>query len=72
MKKIGLQNMSVWFGAMMVLLVFSGAVAFAFTDFMDDRLFGSRRTWFVVILAAYGVYRSFRLYQVFKQSRYDQ
>ncbi len=70
--KPGIHTVSAWFGAMMVLLVFSGAFAFAFTDLMADRLFGSKRIWFIVILVAYGIYRSFRLYQVFKQSRHEE
>lgn len=71
MKKIGF-NMPALFGAIMVLFIFSGAIAFAFTDVMEERLFGPRRTWFVVILLVYGVYRSFRLYQSLKPLRHDQ
>ena len=52
---------SMWFGIIMIILVVAGAIAFGFTDFMDDRLYGPKRSGFVVILLAYGVYRAFRL-----------
>jgi len=63
---------SFWFGALMIIIVFSGAIAFAFTDFMYDRLFGTKRTVFVFVLLAYGVYRSIRTYQGFKESRNEK
>jgi hypothetical protein len=69
--KPGMPPLSVWFGAIMVLVVLSGALAFTFTDLMSDTLFGSKRILFIVILFAYAIYRSFRLYQVFKQQRYE-
>lgn len=71
MKKIGM-NMTAISGAIMVIVVFGAAAAFALTDLMNDRLFGSRRTWFVVVLLVYGAYRSFRLYKILKPTRYDQ
>jgi hypothetical protein len=70
--KTGMQSVSVAFGAIMVLVVLSGAIAFMFTDVMSDRLFGSKRTLFVVILFAYAAYRSFRLYQVLKASNHEK
>lgn len=70
--KLGFHTLTNWFGAFMVLVVFTGAIAFAFTDFMDDRLFGQKRTLFVFILLAYGVYRSARLYQAFKQTKHER
>ena len=67
--KLGLNNLSVWFGIMMILIVVTGAVAVSFTDFMSDRLFGTKRIFFVVLLIAYAIYRGFRLYAFFKDSR---
>lgn len=64
-------SISDWFGIIMVLVVVSGAMAFAFTDMMTDRLWGSRRTFFVFLLLAYGIYRSFRLYQNYKRRNYE-
>jgi hypothetical protein len=69
--KLGLNSISVWFGMIMILLVLAGAIAFSFTDFMDDRLFGTKRFFFVLLLIAYAVYRGFRLYQIFKRSDYE-
>ena len=68
---LGLNTLSAWFGLLMVLVVFSGAAAFAFTDLMDDRLFGARRNGFILVLLAYGIYRSVRLYQGFKNTRHE-
>lgn len=68
---LSMQTLSNWFGALMVMLVISGAVAFTFSDFMIDRISGTRRTIFIFILLAYGVYRSIRLYQVFKHRNHE-
>jgi len=68
----GLNTISVWFGMIMILLVVSGAIAFALTDFMDDKLFGPKRIFFVMLLLAYAVYRGFRLKQVLKQTKYNE
>lgn len=65
-------SLSVWFGSIMILLVLSGAFAFTFTNFMDDRLFGARRTLFIFILVAYAIYRIFRLFQTLKQNRHEE
>ncbi|MBX3164975.1 MAG: hypothetical protein KF900_10890 [Bacteroidetes bacterium] len=59
---------SFWFGAIMIVLVTSGAFAFTFTNFMDDRLFGTKRVVFILILIAYAIYRGFRLYHLIKNS----
>lgn len=69
--KLGLNTISLWFGIIVVLLVLSGVFAFTFTDFMSDRLFGTRRTAFILILLAYGIYRSVRFYQVFKKTQHE-
>lgn len=67
--KSGLSNLSVWFGIIMILIVVTGAIAVSFTDFMSDRLFGTKRVFFVILLLAYAVYRGFRLYAFFKDNR---
>jgi hypothetical protein len=48
------------------MLVTCGAIAFAFTDVMSDRLTGTKRSVFVVTLGLYSVYRGFRLRQTLK------
>lgn len=67
--KLGLNSISVWFSLLMILLVISGAIAFTFTDFMDDRLYGNKRIFFVCLLSLYAVYRVFRLYQLNKSNQ---
>jgi len=59
-------SLSIWFGLIMIVVVTSGAIAFAFTDFMNDRLYGTKRIIFIFILFAYAVYRGFRMYQAIK------
>ncbi len=66
--KSAINSISLWFGLIMVIVVFTGAFAFSFSDLMIDRLFGTQRTIFIVILFAYGVYRSFRVYRLFRES----
>ncbi len=67
--KLGLNSISVWFSLLMIILVITGAFAFAFTDFMDDRLFGTKRIFFVCLLFLYAIYRVFRLYQLNKSNQ---
>ncbi|MDP1803438.1 MAG: hypothetical protein Q8L81_18895 [Bacteroidota bacterium] len=67
--KLGLNSLSIWLGIVMIILVLTGAIAFSITDVMSDKLFGGKRTGFIVMLFAYAVYRAFRLYQNLKQNR---
>jgi hypothetical protein len=64
--------MSLWFGTIMVLVVVAGALVFSFTDFYDDRLYGSKRTIFIVVLFAYALYRGWRTYLLFKQKKDEE
>lgn len=70
--KLGLNTISLWFGCLMVLVTISGAIVFAFTDVMNDRLFGNNRIVMSVIFFAYAIYRSIRLYQSIKQMQRDE
>ncbi|MGZ3919191.1 MAG: hypothetical protein ACXVNM_11345 [Bacteroidia bacterium] len=70
--KLGLHIVTLWFGVVMVLMVIAGALAIAFTDVMSDRLYGAKRIGFVILLLAYAVYRSFRIYQVMKYSKNEE
>lgn len=70
--KLGLNAISVWFGMITIVIVVTGAFAFAFTDIMCDKLFGSKRTGFIIMLFAYAIYRGFRLYQNLKQKRNEE
>lgn len=65
------QLISLWFGVIMVLVVGAGAVAMTFTDFLIESMSGAKRTFFVAMLYAYSVYRSIRIYQTLKQSKYE-
>lgn len=69
--KLGLHTIGTWFSLLMIVLILAGAFAFAFTDFMDDRLFGTKRTFFVILLVLYAIYRVFRLYQMNKSSQHE-
>jgi hypothetical protein len=64
--------MSLLFGVIMILVVTSGAIAIMCTDFLSDRLYGNKRTIFVVVLISYAVYRGFRLYQYFKERKNEE
>ena len=61
-----LNTVTIWSGALMIILVLAGAIAFATTDLMSDKLYGGKRTGFIIMLFAYAIYRSFRLYQNLK------
>lgn len=57
---------TLWFSVFMVVIVIAGAIAFTFTDFMSDRLYGNKRIILTVVFLAYAVFRGIRIYQVFK------
>jgi hypothetical protein len=67
--KNGINMVSLWFSVFMVILVIAGAIAFTFTDFMIDRLYGNKRIILTVVFLGYAVYRGIRIYQVFKSNQ---
>ncbi len=70
--KLGLNSISNWFGMVMILVVLAAAIAVSFTDFMIDRLYGTKRFFFVILMLAYAIYRSVRIYQTIKQNRNEE
>lgn len=64
--KIGFNIISLWFSALIVVLVIAGAIALLFTDFMIDRVYGSKRIIMIIVFLAYAVYRGIRIYQTIK------
>jgi hypothetical protein len=52
------------FSIVIVLLTISGTIAFFFTDFMKQELFGWRRTTLAIIFLFYSIYRLIRLKNV--------
>jgi Na+/alanine symporter len=58
-----------WISAFMIVMVTCMALLFAFTDVMADRLYGNKRLIFIFVMAAYSIYRAFRLKQLFKESK---
>lgn len=66
MKKSPTELINLVFSGLMVLLTFTGAIVFLFTDLMSDKAYGSKRIILGVIFLAYAIYRSFRMYSAFK------
>ena len=54
---------------MMILLVTGGAIAIMFTNAFDDRLYGTKRILFVIMLLAYAIYRGFRIRQLLRADK---
>jgi hypothetical protein len=67
-----MQMISFWFGGVMVVVVVALAIGILSTDMLSDRLYGNKRIFFVILLLAYAVYRSFRMYRVMKDSRRNE
>ena len=67
MKKSPIELINLTFSSMMVLLTAAGFFVFLFTDFFSDRVFGNKRYILACVFLAYAIYRSYRMYQVFKQ-----
>ena len=61
------KQLAIWMSAFMIVAVTCMALLFAFTDVMSDRLNGNKRIIFIFVLAAYSLYRAFRLKQLFKE-----
>ena len=66
MKKSPIEMVNLGFSSIMVLLTIAGFFVFLFTDLLSDRVFGSKRYILAVVFLAYAIYRSYRMYQVFK------
>ena len=68
MKKSPIELINLAFSSIMVLLTFTGFFVFLFTDLMSDKVFGTKRYVLAIVFLAYAIYRSYRMYQVFKQN----
>ncbi|MBI3520742.1 MAG: hypothetical protein HY062_15495 [Bacteroidetes bacterium] len=66
MKRSPTELINLTFSAVMVLLTFTGSIVFLFTDLMSDKAFGSKRIVLGIVFLAYAIYRSYRMYGVFK------
>jgi uncharacterized membrane protein len=69
MKKSPTEMINLAFSAIMILLTFTGAIIFLFTDLMSDKAYGNKRIILGVIFLAYAVYRSYRTYTALKSER---
>jgi hypothetical protein len=67
MKKTPIEMINLVFSGIMVLLTLTGAIVFLFTDLMSDRAYGNKRIILGVVFLAYALYRSYRIYGVFKR-----
>jgi hypothetical protein len=67
-----LNSITIWSGVLIILMALTGAISFAFTNVMEDKLYGNKRTGFIVMLIVYSGYRSFRVYQTLKQQKRDE
>lgn len=69
MKKSPIELINLVFSGMMVLLTFTGAIVFLFTDLLSDRAFGNKRIILGVVFLAYAIYRTYRMYTAFKSEK---
>ncbi len=69
MKKSPTEMMNLVFSGMMVLLTFTGAIVFFFTDLLSDKAFGTKRIVLGVVFLAYAIYRSYRMYNAYNSSK---
>ena len=66
MQKSPTELINLTFSSLMVLLTITGFFVFLFTDLLSDRVFGNKRYILAFVFLAYAIYRSYRMYQVFK------
>jgi len=67
--KLGLNTISIWFGAVVAIVSLFLAIALTFTDFMIETMYGTKRIAFICVLLLYTFYRGFRIYQTLKYSK---
>ena len=67
MKKSPTEMINLVFSGIMILLTFTGAIVFAFTNLFEDRAYGTKRIILAVVFLAYAIYRSYRTYNAFKR-----
>jgi hypothetical protein len=72
MNKPGLNSLSAIFGVVMIIVVLGLAIGVVFTDMLSDRLYGGKRTIFIVLMVAYALYRGFRIYQTTSRRRNEE
>jgi uncharacterized membrane protein len=72
MKKSPIELINLVFSGMMVLLTFTGAIVFLFTDLLSDRAFGNKRIILGVVFLSYAIYRTYRMYTAFKINRNNE
>lgn len=61
------KQITIWFSAVMIMLVTGGAFLFAFTDVMSDRISGNKRLALIFVFAVYSLYRAFKLKMLVKR-----
>lgn len=66
MKKSPTELVNLTFTGLMILLTLAGAIVFLFTDLLSDRAFGNKRIILGFVFLAYAIYRSYRMYSMFK------
>lgn len=71
MKKSPTELINLVFSVMMVLLTFTGAIVFLFTDLLSNRAYGNNRIILGVVFLAYAIYRTYRIYGVLKPEKMD-
>lgn len=69
MKKSPIELINLVFSGLMVLITFTGAIVFLFTDLMTDRAYGNKRIILGVVFLAYAIYRSYRMYTAIKKEK---
>lgn len=67
MKKTPTELVNLVFSVMMVVLTFTGAIVFLFTDLLSNNAYGNKRIVLGVIFLAYAIYRTYRIYGALKQ-----
>jgi len=57
------------FSGLMVLVTFTGAILFLFTDFYSNRVWGKNRYILAGVFLIYAVYRSYRMSLTLRKSK---
>lgn len=69
MYTMGLNYVTMFLTGFIIVVSFVMAYFLAFTDLMLEDLSGNKRTAFIFVLLAYGLYRCYRLYLMIKKKQ---
>jgi len=65
-------HVSIWSGALVLILCMTGAVVLAFTSLGSEIISGDKRQWMALIFGVYALFRGVRISQTIKKIKQNE